>query len=164
MLNIYYTNLGLYNEGMLSGEWLSLPATDEEIQAVMDRTGYDERHEEYFITDYETDVNGLTVGEYESLEELNKLAELIEDDPEVVEALMYFGYTTAEEIAEHMDDVIYIDADDNYDIGYYYAIECGCLDIPDNIQNYFDFEAYGRDITLDGNFYFANKGCYELVA
>lgn len=164
MIKIYYTNLGLYNEGILAGEWVELPISDEELEEVRSRCGFDETHEEYFITDYESDVNGLTVDEYADLDELNELAELIEDDPEAVEALIYFGYDTAEEIAEHKDDLIWIDAKDDYDIGYYYAIECGCLDIPDNIQNYFDFDAYGRDIVLEGCFYFADTGCYELAA
>lgn len=31
ILSIFVTNLGKYNEGELVGEWLELPATDEEI-------------------------------------------------------------------------------------------------------------------------------------
>lgn len=168
MLRIYYTNLGLYNEGTLSGEWVDLPATDEEIQEVMNRTGYDETHEEYFITDFETDVNGLKVDEYDSIDELNELAELIEShDADVIEALIYFGYDTAEEIADKIDDVIYIDTVSGWEsmeelVGRHYADEC--LNIPENIEPYFDYEAYGRDITIDGQFYEAESGSvYELA-
>ncbi|MCI6825117.1 MAG: antirestriction protein ArdA [Ruminococcus bromii] len=32
ILSIYLTNLGKYNEGYLIGEWLNLPATDDEIE------------------------------------------------------------------------------------------------------------------------------------
>lgn len=169
MMRIFLTNLGLYNEGILAGEWLDLPATDEEIQAVKDRTGYDETHEEYFITDYESDVSGLKIGEYDSIEELNALAELIDEDAEVVEALMYFGYDTAEEIEDHKDDLIFIatvegSMNEDETIGYYYAKECGCLNIPEEIERYFDYEAYGRDISLDGSFFTAESGnIYELT-
>lgn len=35
------------------------------------------------------------------------------------------------------------------EFGEYLAIECDCLNIPDNIQPYFDFEKYGRDALYD---------------
>ena len=165
MMRIYLTNLGKYNEGELIGKWVELPISDEELEATLEEIGIDgERYQETFITDYETDINGLKIGEYDGIEELNELTEVIEaNDPEAVEALIYFGYDTAEEIADYIDDILFFEGSDDYGIGYYYAIECGCLDIPDNIQNYFDFEAYGRDIELEGNFYFANNGyIYEL--
>lgn len=169
MLRIYLTNLGLYNEGILSGEWVELPATDEELDAVRNRTGYDETHEEYFITDYESDVHGLHVDEYDDIDELNKIAELIDKDADAVAALIYFGYDTAEEIAEHMDDVAYIATCEGFmnedeTVGYYYAKELGCINIPEELESYFDFEAYGRDIYLNGSFYTNENGdIYELM-
>ena len=169
MLNIYLTNLGLYNEGILSGEWVTLPATDEEIEAVKARTGYDEAHEEYFITDYESDVSGLTVGEYDDIDELNELAEAIEEDPTAAEALIYFGYDSADEIRDNIDNISYITTPEgseteDFAVGYYYAKELGCIDIPENIECYFDYESYGRDIMLDGSFYTADNGdIYEFI-
>lgn len=163
MLNIYLTNLGKYNEGELVGEWLNLPATDEEIEAVRERIGINERYEEWFITDYETDVDGLTVDEYDNIDDLNRLAEVIEDDPEGVAALIYFGYSDAEEIAENLDNLIHIEGGTSMNmdesIGYYYAEECGTLDgIPENLRYYFDYEKYGRDIRLEGQFYETESG------
>lgn len=82
MLNIYLTNLGKYNEGELIGEWVKLPCDDFEV--VLKRIGISDEpdengryYEEYFITDYETDVSGLQIGEYDDLDELNELAESI---------------------------------------------------------------------------------------
>jgi len=170
MLRIYLTNLGKYNEGILQGEWLDLPATDDEIEACKERIGIDDRYEEWFITDYETDVHGLTVDEYDNLNDLNDLAEAIEEDPAAAEALIFFGYDTAEEIAEGLKDVIYITTlqgaeDEDTAIGYYFAEECGMLDkVPDDIKRYFDYEAYGRDIRLNGSFYTTEAGeIYEVV-
>ena len=175
MLNIFLTNLGKYNEGELIGEWVELPCDD--FEEVLERIGisdepdeYGRYYEEYFITDYETDVNGLKVGEYDNLEDLNELAEAIEEDPERAAALIDMGYTSPEEIRRHIDDVIYITTckpwdNEDYEIGYYYAKELGCLDIPEEIEMYFDFEAYGRDIRIDGSFYTADSGnIYEIVA
>ena len=61
MLKAYITNLGKYNEGELVGEYLAFPATTEEVQALLARIGVDgKRYEELFITDYESDIAGLT--------------------------------------------------------------------------------------------------------
>lgn len=39
MLRIYLTNLGKYNEGMLVGEWVDLPVSEEELEKVFKRIG-----------------------------------------------------------------------------------------------------------------------------
>ncbi len=177
MMNIYITNLGKYNEGELVGEWLELPATKEEIERVLERIGISEDpdengnyYEEYFITDYETDVDGLEIGEYDNLEDLNELAEAIEDNEEAAAALVYQGYKTAEEIKNNLDNVIYITTlrpweDTEEAVGYYFAKECGSLNIPEEIEMYFDYKAYGRDIMINGTFYTTEGGnVYEIVA
>jgi antirestriction protein len=42
-----------------------------------------------------------------------------------------------------------------------YFIEAGALDIPDHISRYFDYEAYGRDLSYDftehGTHYFRSN-------
>ena len=169
-IKIYLTNLGKYNEGELVGEWLELPASDLEIAETLERIGINENYEEYFITDYETEVSDLKIGEYDSVEDLNELAEVINDnEPEKVSALIYYGYDTAEEIQSHIDDVNYVCTpigaeSEEFAVGWYYAKELGGLDIPENIEPYFDFEAYGRDIMLEGQFYTAEDGSiYELI-
>ena len=81
MLEAYVTNLGKYNEGYLVGEYLAFPSTTEEVQALLKRISIDGvRYEEIFITDYETDIPGLydCLGEYESIDELNYLADLLD--------------------------------------------------------------------------------------
>ena len=50
-MKIYLTNLGKYNEGELVGEWVELPASQEELEKVFERIGINEEYEEYFITD-----------------------------------------------------------------------------------------------------------------
>ena len=82
LLRAFLTNLGRYNEGFLIGEYLKLPATTEEVQALLKGIGVDGvRYEEIFITDYECHVSGLydVLGEYESIDELNYLAGLIDE-------------------------------------------------------------------------------------
>ena len=69
----FITNLGKYNEGELIGEWITFPIDEEELQEVFERIGINEEYEEFFFTDYENNLLGL--GEYESIEHINEIAE-----------------------------------------------------------------------------------------
>ena len=93
ILKIFITNLGKYNEGELIGEWLDLPATEDEIDELMERIGIGEEYEEVFITDYESDLN-IKVGEYDNIEALNEMADEIasldEWELETLEALLTY--------------------------------------------------------------------------
>lgn len=169
MLKIYVTNLGKYNEGYLVGKWLELPATEEQIENTLEAIGISEEYEEYFITDYETDLNGLKVDEYDNIDELNEIAETLEDldeyEAEVVDAIMGEGYTL-EEALEKKDDIYYFDnCSTMAEVAEQYAEETGLLDsIPENLRYYFDFEAFGRDMSFEGHFVFTDKGnCIEIL-
>ena len=165
------TNLGKYNEGILSGEFLKLPATKDEVKGLLTRIGVDGiQYEEVFITDYETDIDGLTahLGEYESLDELSYLASLLSkldkwDLEKFAAALEYGDYTGSVkdlinltqnlDCYDHLSD---ISCDD--DLGRYYAEEVGSIEIPEHLAPYFDYEAYGRDIALETGGAFTDKG------
>ena len=168
MLNIFITNLGKYNEGELVGEWVKLPVSEEELEAVFERIGINEEYEEHFITDYETDITGLKVGEYDSIEGLNELAETLEAldeyEREIVEAMISEGYDLEEALEKKDDCMIYHDCNDMTDVAEQYAEETGLLDsIPENLRYYFDFEAYGRDMGIEGTFVFTNNGnCVQI--
>ena len=67
----------------MAGEWFSFPSTPEIVQEVLARIGLDgQRYEEWFFTDYRSDmIPGLThyLDEHNNLDELNYLAVLIRD-------------------------------------------------------------------------------------
>lgn len=167
ILSVYLTNLGKYNEGYLIGEWVELPVTDEELEAVLERIGINERYEEYFITDYESDY-GLTANEYSSIEDLNEQAEQLDDldewELDIVTALLSEGYTLEEALDKYEDVMVYSDCHDMTDVAYAYIEETGLLnDVPDHLRNYFDYEAFGRDMSFEGQFIFTNDGnCIEV--
>ena len=73
-MSIYLTNLGKYVEGCLIGQWVQLPIPQERLQEVLTQIGIGDGHEEYFITDSETDILDISIDEYASLSDLNKLA------------------------------------------------------------------------------------------
>lgn len=170
MMNIYLTNLGKYNEGQLIGEWVELPVSKEELQKVFEHIGINEEYEEYFITDYECDF--YEIGEYENLDTLNEIAERIEEldeeESKVAKALMSeLGYTLDEAIdkVNSGDYRMYSDCDSMTDIAYQVVEECGYLNnVPDTVARYFDYEAFGRDLGIEGTFIFLDDGsCLEVI-
>lgn len=168
-IRAYVTNLGLYNEGMLCGEWVTFPIDEEEEAALMQRIGIDELHEEYFITDYDCDISGLEIGEYTSISELNEKAEALDSlntwEEEIVEALLSNGYSLDQAIDKKDDCIVYGNCQDMTDVAEQYAEETGLLDsIPENLRYYFDFEAFGRDMGFEGEFIFTKDGnCVEVI-
>ena len=169
MMNIYLTNLGKYNEGELVGEWVQLPISNEELQKVFERIGINKEYEEYFITDYECDF--YEIGEYESISTLNEMAEkfddLDEEQEQVVKVLMSeCGYDLdgAIEKAESGDYRIYTDCNDMTDVAYAVVEECDYLrNVPETVARYFDYEAFGRDLGIEGSFHFLDNGdCIEI--
>lgn len=170
MLEAFITNLGRYNEGYLDGEYLKLPATTGEVQALLKRIHVDGiRYEEIFITDYKTDIPGLhgCIGEYESIDELNYLAALIDDmeewETEKFEAAIDFGeYNSVQDLINLTQNLdcfeFYSGIGDEEDLGRFYIEEMCTLEIPEHLQNYIDYEAYGRDMNLDEDGRFVDGG------
>lgn len=168
MLKIYITNLKKYNEGLLIGEWVDLPISDEELAAVFGRIGIDEEHQEYFISDYESNINGLKVNEYEDINSLNDIAESIEDmndlDMKIYRALLKNGYDVIDAIDAMSDCTYYDGCYDMEDVAIKYVQDLGLLDeAPAILINYFDYEAFGRQMEIDGEFIFIENGYIEIL-
>ena len=157
---VYIANLGKYNEGELVGAWFTFP-----IDEVAERIGLNKYYEEYAIHD--TDNFPMEISEYISIKELNNIYEMVQELPEyIAEALDEFisHYGSLEEVAEHKDEVYYYpDCDDMTDVAYYYIDELQALgDIPPSLQNYIDYEAYGRDLDMGGCFIQTSRGMCEI--
>jgi len=174
MISAYITNLGKYNEGELCGEYLKFPAETKDVQALLARIGIDGiLYEEIFITDYETDIDDLCkyLGEYESVDELNYLAALLEGVPtwelEKFEAAVAHGEHTSSvkdliNLTQNLDHYhYYSDISDEEDLGRYFIEELSALEVPEHLEYYFDYNAYGRDIYNNSNGVFVNGGFIE---
>lgn len=172
-ISVFITNLGKYNEGELVGEWLALPTTSEHITQRLERIGIDGiQYEEFFLTDYESSVSGISdyISEYSNLNELNYLAsrleELSSNDIEIYEAVIDIG-GHVQSVADLINLVDNLDCfqclwnvSDEYDLGFYWIEESGCYNLKDlgNLANYFDYEKYGRDIALEQGGTFCSSG------
>lgn len=152
MIKVFITNLAKYNGGYLIGDWVTLPATPEDLDETIEEIlGGDE---EYFITDYETDLS-IDIGEYTNVYELNELAEALdglgEHDLNKVKAIVEWGvYGELEEAIDNIDNfTLNEDILSESDLAWYVLDEV-YTDIPDNIKNYIDSERFGRDLAMDG--------------
>lgn len=168
LFEAYITNLGKYNEGELVGKTLKFPTTPQEVQALLKDIGVDGiRYEEFFITSFDGDVLGLYdyLGEYENLDELNHLAcllsELDQGELEKFEAVIDGGSHTSSvadliNLTQNLDCFeFYSDIEGEEDLGRYFAED---LAIPAELKDYFDYEAYGRDVSINEGGHFAPGG------
>ena len=144
-MQVYIANLGKYNEGELVGAWFTFPIDFEEVK------------EKIGLND-----------EYTSIGELNRLWEMVSELPEELQSelsALLTHFSSIEELSEHQEDIIiHSDCDDMYDVARYYIEETGALgEVPASLQNYIDYQAYGRDLDLSGTFISTNHGIFEIV-
>lgn len=159
-MQVYIANLGKYNEGELVGAWFTPPI---DIDEVIERVGLNDEYEEYAIHDYELPFE---IDEYTPLEEINRLCAMVEElDYPINEEISELSgcYGSLEELCDHKDEIFhYADCNDMTDVAYYLIDECGTIgEIPDRIRSYIDYEAYGRDLELEGRFITTNHGVFE---
>lgn len=106
---------------------------------------------EVFINDTDIYIKGLKVGEYDSIEELNDLAEELEAldsyDLEKVEAILEAHGGSLREAIDDIDDYTYYQGMTLIDLAYDLVEE---MNLPEFAQRYFDYEAYARDLGFDG--------------
>lgn len=170
LFEAHVANLGKYNEGVLAGEPLSFPASPQAVQALLKEIGVDGiRYEEIFIASY--DFGGILpelsgcLGEYESLDELNHLAcllsEMAPDDFEKFGRGPQHGDTYLR-LGGHYQPCgksgcfeFYPDIESEDDLGRCYAED---LAIPAELKDYVDYEAYGRDVSINEDGHFSSGG------
>lgn len=172
-IEAYITNLGKYVEGELVGKWHPFPTTTDELQATLKEIGVDGvRYEEFFCTDYDSSISGLTehLPEYANLDELNYLAAKIEE-LEGYEVDIYEAVIEAGEYCGSVSDLINLTenigafdflpgVENDEDFGYYYVEDAGIYDTKSmgSLANYIDYERFGRDVRLDEGGTFTNMG------
>src|SRR5690606_10151048 len=131
-----------------------LPMDEEELKEEINlilRPG----DEEIFITDYDNEI-GYEVDEYEDVFKLNNLLQQLEEygeDEKIINAL-YQELGDLEQvinILEKGDYMVIWDVYDEEDIGRY-LVEEGLfgVKVPDELANYIDYEAIGRDWLYNG--------------
>ena len=152
---IFLNTWGNYNEnGADGGHWVNLPCDLEaEYKKLAAATGERPEEMEPFINDYDSDINGLDINEYADINELNDLAAELENmdeyDREKLAAYIETQGGTIREAIDHLDRCEYYSGATLDDLAADFADEMlrGC---PDFVSRYFDYDAFARDLGLDG--------------
>jgi septum formation inhibitor MinC len=160
---------GLYNEGFLSCKWWDHNATLEEIETYykLHRKYFasccDSEEVELFIADSETPFK---CSEHDSIEEtlykLSEAEELEEDDLDKINFLIDEVGLSWNEALHDMEDVIIWENSDMEDVAREFIDSCYNLDdMMGSLSSYFDYEALGRDMKMDGNYYEIGSDIFE---
>jgi antirestriction protein len=148
---IYVACLAAYNAGYLHGEWIDAAQDTDSLNAAVQQILNESPiplAEEWAIHDYEG-FGDIRIAEYEGLSEVSRLAMLIEEHGEAFTAYAaHVGADTATEesfldaycghweselaYAEHLFDELYL------------------YEIPEHVRYYIDYEAFSRDLFIDG--------------
>lgn len=173
ILSIWYGNLEAYNNGALRGQWIDFEEMDrDEIKEVMNKISRNGR-DECMIFDYESRC-GIDVGEYASIEELFEIYEICENiidkygdkcgEYAIKTFCEFYGAKYLTDI-EHYDFYFYSECYSMSDVAFEVVDQCGYLDeMPENLRGYFDYEKFGRDLDIEGHFYYCGNGTYcEMV-
>ena len=165
----YITNLGKYNEGILAYKLISSPIDEDELNEALKSIGckyvdengvvHNPLYEEFFFSDWECEIP-FDFGEFPNISEINDMAERVEAVQEYEQEVLG---VILEEYTSNSDEALRIVENDSYitwwdcdcmaDVAERMAAEFGDLnDVPEHLQYYIDYEAWGRDLELEGTF------------
>ena len=150
-LSVYIANLDEYVKGNLIGDWISLPIDEDDFKDFLTTIG---NPEEIAIHGYENNLrlDGLKIGEYMSIKELNELGERIENidtcDVDAFNAL-YEALGDFESALDYLEseDYTFYKNMTMEEVAQEYIEEC--YDIPEGLENYIDYKAFARDMEYD---------------
>lgn len=153
--SVFVENGSVYRDGGMLGVWLELPMSEDELESKFAEIGiayHDDLvlNKDYVITDFENDVD-YEVGDYEPIDLLNDLASRLED-------VQCMEWLTAymDETGESLDEAIERYEDNSV---WYGGMTLGEVaeELVDDTENlsefarrYFDYEAFARDLRIDG--------------
>lgn len=137
-INVFVSSLGAYNEGVLTGQWTTLPVDDvqKEILDKIDGSVGDE----FFITDYEAPFKIYEFADIRAVNNLARALENFEDIEEVYWALDGRENLSIPEVCEFNEEF--------FEIMFSSPAEAARATFFGNIQNWLDeyiyFNGYGN--------------------
>lgn len=146
---VYVGTYGKYIVGNLKGAWLKLNDYKdyEDFLSACNELHSDEEKPELLCLDFDYIDDNFPLRDWWVLKEA------IEDSgiENACCAYMSFEDEWTEEVCTRAQNLFLGDFDDDEDFARFIAIECECLNIPEKIEYYFDWEAYARDLMFDFN-------------
>ena len=157
----FITNLGKYNEGYLIGEWVDFPIDEDKFDEILKKNGIGEDgYDEWFVTDYESNLPGFDwneLGEYTSYDKLQEFGEKIDEiNASGMGTAIANAYEVTGDLQQAIDGILngniifYDGVDSAYDLGAEIIEGVYGDNIPEDLfDSYFDYEALGRDLRLE---------------
>lgn len=150
---IYVASLSDYNSGRLHGAWIDIAegmtADDihESVQTML-ASSPEPIAEEWAIHDYE--LGGISINEYTSFDHVAAIAAGIHEHGDAFSAwAANDGYNL--DHPENFQDQYQGEAESEEDYAREYVESTGMFDgVNDSVTNYFDYEAFARDLFMDG--------------
>ena len=151
------------------GKWIEFPISDDELQQVLKEIGccytdengrrHNIMYEEFFFSDWECEIP-FEYSEYESVEDLNIIAERVEAleayEQDVLKVIMDEHTSDVDEALRIVEDGRYhtwCGCDNMADVAQTMVEECEYFgNIPERLQCYIDYEKMGRDLAIEGTF------------
>ena len=144
---IYVACLASYNSGVLHGEWITPKSDKDELQEQINKvlkSSPIEDAEEWAIHDYNDFPN---LGEYPGLDNIIKVQEAIDEHGQYIVNAFLDNWSV--EDLDHIDEAYYGEYDSFSEFAQQLADETILIDCPDNVQFYFDYEKWERDLSHD---------------
>lgn len=146
---VYVGTYGKYNAGSLKGAWLDLKdydSYDAFIKACNDlHADEPEECRELMFQDYDYIDDSFPLSDWWEIKEA------LENSCYEDACCAYMDYTGEWSIdaCEKAEELFIGDFDDDEDFARFIVDDCGALEIPEELQYYFDWEAYARDLMFD---------------
>ena len=149
---VYVGTYGKYNDGSLKGAWVDLDdfVTYDDFMAYCRKLHGDEKDPEFMFQDYE-DIPSAFIGESYLSEDFWDFMNDEDIDENVKYAIIeeegdYDSYQRVKD-----DIMVFPEARTMEDVAYAYVDEIGGLEqLGDNLlQQYFDYEGFGRDVAIE---------------
>jgi len=150
---IYVACLAAYNNGILHGAWVNVEYYDQvqdEINKILESSPIPNA-EEWAIHDYE-DFGGYEVREYDDIEHLCELSELLQEHGEIVGALLSHFCGNIDECKEAIENNYAGHYDSEQDFAQELFDEIYLHEVPESIRYYIDYEAFCRDLFIGDYF------------
>lgn len=146
--SVYIASLSDHNQGNLVGDWFEVTGDETElmdsIQSVL-RQSSEPNAEEWGFFDYD---NMPCLGEYADVSEVCEVAKFILEQGDI--ARFTLSYTSTVSEAKKMAERYLTTCDSLAD--YLYEIMSDCIDIPDFLAGYIDYESMARDALINGDY------------
>ena len=157
---IYVACLASYVNGRLHGVWIDANQDADDLQAEVDAllaASPEPGSEEHAIHDFEG-FHGIELHEYESLENVSKLATFITDHGELG-AAVHAHTGNLDEAIELLENCYQGEWPDLEAWAEDYLEQTGQFAaLPSQLRMYFDYAAFGRDCQLNGDLFTVDVG------